>query len=671
MGRRDKDRPPSAISLLINEVCVKPIFVSAKAAHWIVNGREDENASWEARVRYANFLLGVPALLLFLGTVALATAAAVQNAANLEGFYQRSLSQALSKMDDETAVVCLSRLAEFRPSDPQSKFELAVILDAQGKPDQAVGLINDLAPTHRIEFPPAHLWMIKRRLLSKPDPAMLKAIESQLIQLREHAGIGEEAAVLLAEVYLRSDRANFVLREPKLRETAERVPRLHLLVLQELVKQGGEPALQRRLVELAHVFRGELERKPDDVDARVYLSQALALSGDLSGAVVALREGLTIHPQGPFGKLLAELLVTLAARVQQAGILPEEQRRTAYREALDAVQQFADPSPTTDLRRGQLHRLLGEMDPAEEHYLKAVSAIPEARLELAEIYAATNRPVLAGEQLKRVHQDFANQLRSGRPVSTEQRRIAGTACLRLGRYEEAAEWLEPADEAHANRLLYVESQVRWWDSLSILSASQGASVPARLDLLLRALKADPRNAAVLSRLLTLARRSDSLGEQANDVLQTLITESDQKAPAYVVLGSLEFTRGNVDTALKYLEQAYRLDPDADMTLNNLAWVLASANPPDLERALKLANAAVDVTGGALRTRETRYRILMRLSRWEEALIDIEACEPLFRGSVDFHRAAAEVYTNLKLPAPAEKHRLRAEELLRAAQEEFR
>lgn len=80
-------------------------------------------------------------------------------------------------------------------------------------------------------------------------------------------------------------------------------------------------------------------------------------------------------------------------------------------------------------------------------------------------------------------------------------------------------------------------------------------------------------------------------------------------------------------------------------------------------ALKLAEAAIDLNAGAVRTRETRLRILVRLGKWDKALADVEACESLLRGRADFHRLAALVYRNLKLTTPAEEHERRAKELM--------
>jgi tetratricopeptide (TPR) repeat protein len=666
----DPYRIPSAWRDGVLLLVLTPIRLSARLFVLLFGrkelGEQDEEDApeWESRIAYRYFFLGLPAIM----ALGVATALTIVNSSHHDSLllnrYLERATAAMQAADYERAELCLTRLGEFRAADPDNRFQLGLVLEAQGRTEEAAGLIAHLTPDDRVGYAPAQLWVIRRQLRGRPDDGRMKTIEAQLIRLREDPHLGRDAAVLLAELYLRSQRAGFVLDEPKLREAAESEPRLHLLVLQELGRQGKGDSIRPRLTELIRFFRSELERRPDDVDARVHLSQALALGGDLRGAVVALREGLTLKPDGPFGKMLAELLVSLAGRVQQASTLPDVERRSIYREALDAVTRHAEPSAATELRQAQLHRLLGEGDAAETHYLAAVSAFPEARLELAELYMAREQPERAREQWRRLRDHYDVLRRRGESLADSARRSAGLAALYLADYPAAVAWFSQPTTAPELRPLLVEAYVRWWDSLQLLAAKPETVLNPRLDLLLDGLAVDPRNAAVLFRLLAVARRDDRMGEQALAALRKLIADNAQKAPAYVLLGSAEYVRGNVDEAITYLEQAYRLDPDADVTLNNLAWVLATAVPPDLERALKLANAAVELTQGAVRTRETRLRILVRLGKWDEALRDVEACESLLRGQPDFHLLAAEVYNKLKLSGPAEEHRRRAEEILR-------
>lgn len=643
---------------------VQPIFFSAKifqAAFGPGLAVDDERyPEWEAKIRYRTFFAGLPALVAFAVLIA-ATAVVGARQENMRGRYVQLAGAATTAGDHATAALCLARLNELEPDNPEFTFKLAHELEAQGRVEQAAALLDGLA-SRQPPYVPAELLRIHRRLAEKPAEAEIAALERRLIVLRNDPHLGRQAGVLLAEIYLRSGRANFVLREPQLLAAAETVPRLQLLVLQERGRAGLTASDRLNAEELIQGFRQELERSPQEIDPRVQLAQALTLTGELSAAVVVLREGLQLHPDGPFGKLLAELLTSLAGNVQRDGRLDVQEQRPVYREALDAVERFGEPGPVTELRRGQLHRLLGNFAEAEQAYLRAVETIPEARVELAELYGRMDRGPDAVGQWQRLRRYFDQLRRDGVELSVERRRLAALAALNLAEYHEAARWLTEPDVVPGQESLLAEIYVRWWDIFHVLETPTGTSTDPHLNLLLRGLSFDPRNAAILARLLAAARRDDEIGTAALGELQKLVVDGDRKAPAYVVLGSAEYVRGNLEVAVQYLEQAYRLDPEADVTLNNLAWVLATGPKPDLNRALKLAQAAVEITSGAVRTRETRLRILVKLGRWEEALRDVEACESFFRGRPDFHRLAADVYEQLKLNAPAEEHRKRADEL---------
>ena len=84
------------------------------------------------------------------------------------------------------------------------------------------------------------------------------------------------------------------------------------------------------------------------------------------------------------------------------------------------------------------------------------------------------------------------------------------------------------------------------------------------------------------------------------------------------------TRGRNDEARLHWEQALRLEPEMGVVANNLAWVLAHDEPPDLTRALELAERAVQSKPSDSRFRGTRGVVLMKLGRSSEAITDLEA-----------------------------------------------
>jgi Zn-dependent protease with chaperone function len=81
------------------------------------------------------------------------------------------------------------------------------------------------------------------------------------------------------------------------------------------------------------------------------------------------------------------------------------------------------------------------------------------------------------------------------------------------------------------------------------------------------------------------------------VLNRRLAESPQDVDIYKALAQIYHRRENLPKALWAYENILRLDPDDGMALNNLAWILATAEDPDLRdypRALDLAKRAVEV-----------------------------------------------------------------------------
>ena len=107
-------------------------------------------------------------------------------------------------------------------------------------------------------------------------------------------------------------------------------------------------------------------------------------------------------------------------------------------------------------------------------------------------------------------------------------------------------------------------------------------------------------------------------------MQARIVDGKATSATHFVLGLDAFSRGNSDDARLHWEQAFRLEPNAAIVANNLAWMLAHGDCPDLTRALELANRAVEHRPKQPRFRGTRAFVLLKLNRWPEALTDLEA-----------------------------------------------
>jgi tetratricopeptide (TPR) repeat protein len=107
-----------------------------------------------------------------------------------------------------------------------------------------------------------------------------------------------------------------------------------------------------------------------------------------------------------------------------------------------------------------------------------------------------------------------------------------------------------------------------------------------------------------------------------------------------------------------------VDPSATDVANNLAFVLATANEPDLARAMELIESALKIRPNHADYLDTRGTIYSKLGKWKEALADLEAALPAKSRDPNLHRTLAMVYQNLSNKELADEHRRLADELLK-------
>jgi predicted Zn-dependent protease len=96
-----------------------------------------------------------------------------------------------------------------------------------------------------------------------------------------------------------------------------------------------------------------------------------------------------------------------------------------------------------------------------------------------------------------------------------------------------------------------------------------------------------------------------------------------------------------------------------MFANNLAWLLAAGEKPDLPRALTIINQVLERWPGEPLYRETRGEILVKLQRWKDALPDLQGATVVKPDDAKLHKMLAETYEHLDAPGLAAEHRRRA------------
>ena len=177
------------------------------------------------------------------------------------------------------------------------------------------------------------------------------------------------------------------------------------------------------------------------------------------------------------------------------------------------------------------------------------------------------------------------------------------------------------NDASINRALsdfYILQQIR--------AQQNGTDLSQQLQFLNLAQKSDPSYANVYSRMMEIFVRGGRDEKSRSEIRKKLqqVVASEQSSPmAHFALSNIIFQDGDEKTAIFHLEQAYQMDSSLISVMNNLAWMLAHSESPDLDRALDLATAAVSGVPKDARCRDTLGTILMKLGRNKEAISHLE------------------------------------------------
>lgn len=152
-------------------------------------------------------------------------------------------------------------------------------------------------------------------------------------------------------------------------------------------------------------------------------------------------------------------------------------------------------------------------------------------------------------------------------------------------------------------------------------------------------------------LRELARKDGPMADRALGVLESMLVRSHNPAVVHLLLSSVRWERGDEEKAAFHLEAARKLGGvKMGWVLNNLAYIIAHRKKdPDLEQALKLSEEALQHLSpnaplrDRMRLKDTRGRILAKLGRHKEALLDLEPAKAFVNDRVGLLKVLAGCY----------------------------
>jgi tetratricopeptide (TPR) repeat protein len=303
----------------------------------------------------------------------------------------------------------------------------------------------------------------------------------------------------------------------------------------------------------------------------------------------------------------------------------------------------------------QLFMSLGRPEAAKPYLTQLASTSAQAMLRLAIVLAAEGDIAACHSWAGRAAKELRSQL--GRATDDEPpTRLALADALTLQEdFAGANELLQKAIKNTRNPLYRAKAAevcAQWAGSLAQHSPQDLAS---RFRVLQLGLELDPQQPGLIQQLAALSNLTGPEAERARAWVKTILAEGLDPGLVHFYLGAAALQQGDRPQAFEHFRRAYKAQPNMPSVANNMALALALQEPPDLDRALGIAQSLVEKQPEVPTFRETRGQILVRLGRFQEALQDLAYALPAIEQRTPTHLALALCYRKLGMADLAQEH----------------
>jgi tetratricopeptide (TPR) repeat protein len=636
--------------------------------------------------------------------------------------YEAAFNAAAADSDENRQEIFLRALCDVRPMEPQYRFRLGQYLLRNGRLNDGLGEILNLAPESGNGMVEARMWLVQQAMSPKPlKPLSVEEIEGQLKLILDQAPTNVEAHQALASLY--SSRKEWKLAEQHLSAAAESRPELYLDLAGLKRRLNRDPddvtaVAQRAITALS----AQLEKSRGDSKTRLALVESYLLAGQEASGRELLLSGIEQNNDPALQKALSNFDLILVQRrlaaspisrdacvpvvlaalgrdpgnvlglriLSQLSTMRAEISGDALSEPIAYWRRSVEENPTNPdykIFLGQLLSDCGELEESIRTLQPLIAEHPELRLPYGRLLKRSGRENEAVPLLETVAREADERLKLT-PDDVPSLAIWAESLLNLGRAKEVREQLAArvkvpnASGRPDNASLetwYGVACIEYYDQLTGYDGdptkksdlTAGAAVPAMsqsaevlLALLADSLDCQQTSIQAVDRLARLSLSSHPAAAGAEEMLGQLRLDGANGAEVLNLIGLHAIVLERCDKAVPWLEQANAMTRGSNpMILNNLATAIVRSGARSKEDALTLANQTLMLIPDHPDALSTRGEVYVAMKRWNDAVADLTEALKLRKDSLLVHQLLVTAYRELSEPKMQELHLKRIEELM--------
>lgn len=327
------------------------------------------------------------------------------------------------------------------------------------------------------------------------------------------------------------------------------------------------------------------------------------------------------------------------------------------------LKQAGDPTTEAlSMAWANYFRLTGQIEQSILALEMAAKSEPKHWFSIADLYVLDGKPELARQSLVSAINSY--RLRLGKnPLSTVDRLQLAMAQARSGEYQQAAETIKSGLDLMPQNQEFLRAR----SQIEIIGLEQSLKQAPNLTQKLRFAQEIVTKSEDPSRIYQSALElyQQAATSEDRELVEQFLTKSLQERGPNASLGfaqsAISLQKGNIPQSIEKLQANIDAFPNHGYSLNNLAWLLATQEPKDLDKAKLYAQRAIATDPQMATFHDTLGTIFIELKDWRSAIAELELAlaQSPAQSRIKIHVKLAKAYEAIGDQTLASLHRERS------------